>query len=70
MSVAILDGGMGQELVRRANDLNKPLWGIGVMLEAPEMVRAVHDDYFAAGAEIATTNTYSKNTSNNYKTTT
>ena len=28
------------------------------MAKKPEIVRAVHDDYFAAGAEIATTNTY------------
>ena len=54
----ILDGSMGQELVRRFGELNKPMWGIGVMAEAPEIVRAIHDDYFAAGAEIATTNTY------------
>ena len=27
-------------------------------MESPEMVRQVHDDYFAAGAEIATANSY------------
>ena len=57
-AITILDGGMGQELVRRYGELNKAMWGIGVMAENPEIVRAVHDDYFAAGAEIATTNTY------------
>lgn len=57
-NIQILDGGMGQELVRRYGELNKAMWGIGVMAENPEIVRAVHDDYFAAGAEIATTNTY------------
>ena len=56
--ITILDGSMGQELVRRFGDLDKPMWGIGVMAENPEIVRAIHDDYFAAGAEIATTNTY------------
>ena len=56
--IQILDGSMGQELVRRYGELNKTMWGIGVMAENPEIVRAVHDDYFAAGAEIATTNTY------------
>ena len=56
--VTILDGGMGQELVKRAGDLNKAMWGIGVMAEQPDIVRAIHDEYFAAGAEIATTNTY------------
>jgi S-methylmethionine-dependent homocysteine/selenocysteine methylase len=28
------------------------------MMEHPGLVRAVHDDYFAAGATVATTNTY------------
>lgn len=56
--IQILDGSMGQELVKRFGELNKAMWGIGVMAENPEIVRAIHDDYFAAGAEIATTNTY------------
>ena len=56
--ITILDGSIGQELVRRFGELNKPMWGIGVMAENPEILRAVHADYFAAGAEIATTNTY------------
>lgn len=57
-NIQILDGSMGQELVKRYGELNKAMWGIGVMAEHPEIVRAIHDDYFAAGAEIATTNTY------------
>ena len=54
----ILDGGMGQELLRRTGDRPTPLWATQVMLDHPEAVRAIHDDYFAAGAQIATTNTY------------
>ena len=57
MAYTILDGGMGQELVRRAGRAT-PLWALQALLDAPELVRAVHDDFFAAGAEIATTNTY------------
>ena len=56
--ITILDGSIGQEIVKRVGEPNKPLWGIGVMAEQPEVVRAIHDDYFAAGAQIATTNTY------------
>lgn len=56
--IQILDGSIGQELVKRAGDLNKAMWGIGVMAEQPDIVRSIHADYFAAGAEIATTNTY------------
>jgi S-methylmethionine-dependent homocysteine/selenocysteine methylase len=49
---------MGQELVARAGRATS-LWSVQALLEAPEFVRAVHDDYFAAGAEMATTNGYS-----------
>ncbi|MEM9350137.1 MAG: homocysteine S-methyltransferase family protein [Pseudomonadota bacterium] len=58
MSVTILDGGLGQELIRRAGKAT-PLWSVQALIDEPEIVRAVHDDFFAAGAEIATTNTYS-----------
>lgn len=56
--ITILDGGMGQELIARAGKATS-LWSVQALLDNPEMVRAVHDEYFAAGAEIATTNTYS-----------
>ncbi|MEM1237574.1 MAG: homocysteine S-methyltransferase family protein [Pseudomonadota bacterium] len=58
MSVTILDGGLGQELILRAGKAT-PLWSVQALLDAPEIVRAVHDEYFAVGAEIVTTNTYS-----------
>lgn len=57
MALTILDGGMGQELVRRQGSAT-PLWSTQALLDAPELVRAVHDDFFAAGAEVATANTY------------
>ena len=56
--ITILDGGMGQELIARTSAQPTPLWATRVMLDEPELVRAVHDDFFAAGAHIATTNTY------------
>jgi len=56
--VTLLDGGMGQELVHRAGDRPTPLWSTTVMMEHPGLVGQVHDDYFAAGAMVATTNTY------------
>ena len=56
--ITLLDGGMGQELVNRSGDTPTPLWGTQVMLDHPGMVRDVHQDYFDAGATIATTNTY------------
>ena len=57
VSVTILDGGMGQELIRRSGKATG-FWSGQALLDAPEMIRAVHDDYFAAGAEVATTNSY------------
>jgi len=58
MTIRILDGGMGQELIARAGQAT-PLWSLQALLDAPDMVGDVHADYFAAGAEFATTNTYS-----------
>ncbi len=56
--ITLLDGGMGQELVARSGDAPTPLWATRVMLDHPGLVRAIHADYFAAGASVATTNTY------------
>ncbi|MDZ7710042.1 MAG: homocysteine S-methyltransferase family protein [Roseovarius sp.] len=56
--ITLLDGSIGQELVRRSGDRATPLWSTQVMIDHPDLVRAVHDSYFAAGATVATTNTY------------
>ena len=56
--ITILDGGMGQELVALSGAEPTPLWATKVLLEEPDLVRAVHDDFFAAGAVVATTNSY------------
>ena len=58
MAITLLDGGMGQELVARSSKPPTGLWSTQVLMDEPELIRAVHDDYFAAGAEIATTSTY------------
>jgi S-methylmethionine-dependent homocysteine/selenocysteine methylase len=57
-SVALLDGGLGQEIYRRAKNVSSPLWSVAVMLEQPEIVRAVHEDFIRAGARTLTLNTY------------
>ena len=57
-AITLLDGGMGQELVARSGDEPTNLWATRVMIDHPGMVRAIHEDYFAAGATVATTNTY------------
>ncbi|ASM73722.1 MULTISPECIES: homocysteine S-methyltransferase family protein [Roseobacteraceae] len=56
--ITLLDGGMGQELIHRAGDRPTPLWSTQVMIDHPGMVAEVHRDFTAAGATIATTNTY------------
>lgn len=58
MNITLLDGGMGQELVHRAGDKPTPLWSTQIMIDHPGMVSQVHRDFTAAGATIATTNTY------------
>lgn len=58
MTITLLDGGMGQELVARAAKATS-LWSVQALLDTPEIVRMVHDEYFAAGADVATTNSYS-----------
>lgn len=57
-AITLLDGSIGQELVKRSGDRATPLWSTQVMMDHPEIVRQVHDAYFAAGATVATTNTY------------
>ena len=56
--ITLLDGSIGQELVRRAGDRPTPLWSTQAMIDHPELPTAVHLDYFAAGATVASTNTY------------
>ncbi|TMV04861.1 homocysteine S-methyltransferase family protein [Ruegeria sediminis] len=56
--ITLLDGSIGQELVKRSGDRATPLWSTRVMIDNPELVGEVHADYFRRGATIATTNTY------------
>lgn len=56
--LVILDGALATELERRGCDLNDSLWSAKILLEAPELIKAVHADYFKAGADCATTATY------------
>lgn len=57
-SIALLDGGLGQEIYRRASSVSSPLWSVAVMLEQPDIVTAVHADFIRAGARTLTLNTY------------
>ena len=56
--ITLLDGSIGQELVKRAGKAPTPLWSTTVMIDQPEILRDVHAEYFNVGASVATTNTY------------
>jgi homocysteine S-methyltransferase len=53
----LLDGATGTELNRRGVNTDLPLWSARALVEAPEVLRAIHMDYVRAGAEILTANT-------------
>lgn len=56
--ITLLDGSIGQELVKRSGDRATPLWSTQVMIDYPDLVGDVHTEYFAKGATVATANTY------------
>jgi S-methylmethionine-dependent homocysteine/selenocysteine methylase len=58
MTITILDGGMGQELLARSAKQATGLWSAQILLDDPDLLRAVHADYLAAGADVITTNSY------------
>ena len=56
--IVVLDGATGTELERRGVPTRLPLWSSWALLEAPQVVRAIHLDYVEAGADIITANTF------------
>ncbi len=57
--ITLLDGGMGQELIKRSPAEPTPLWSARVMLDYPELVKEVHLENIRAGARVITVNAYS-----------
>ncbi len=49
---------MGTELARRGADTRLPLWSARALRDAPELVRAIHAENVAAGADVLTANTF------------
>ena len=58
----LLDGAMGTELYRRGIQTRLPSWSASALVESPQMVREIHEDYIRAGSEIITTNTFRTST--------
>ena len=55
--IVLLDGGMGQELMKRSKAKPHPLWSAKVLLDEPELVENGHLAVIDAGASIITVHT-------------
>jgi len=56
--ILILDGGLATELEKRGADLKNRLWSAKLLIENPDLIRQVHHDFMAAGADIVITASY------------
>jgi S-methylmethionine-dependent homocysteine/selenocysteine methylase len=54
----VLDGGTGSELRRRGAPLDPVVWSALAPLAHYDLLRAIHADYIAAGADVITTSTF------------
>ena len=54
----ILDGGLGRQLEAMGAPFRQPEWSAAALIEGPHFVRAVHDAFVAAGADVISTNSY------------
>ena len=54
----LIDGGTGTEVERRGVPQLKNAWNGGGALSHPDILRQIHQDYIAHGAEIIITNTF------------
>jgi S-methylmethionine-dependent homocysteine/selenocysteine methylase len=54
----ILDGATGTELQRRGAPMDDAAWCAVATACHPELLRAIHEDYIRAGADIVTANTF------------
>ena len=57
--ITILDGGMGGEIQDRVPNAKHGLWSATALIECPQLVTDIHQEYIDAGADVITTNTYS-----------
>ena len=57
--IMLLDGGLGQELVKRNSSTNDPLWSARVLLDNFKLVKDLHIEFINSGSSVITTNSYS-----------
>ncbi len=58
MSIEILDGALGTELIARGVELEGPNWSGRAIAQAPGILADIHADYARAGATLHTANTF------------
>ena len=56
--IAMLEGGLGQEIHKRSMTNAHPLWSVKVMFDQPDIVTKVHRDFIMSGARVICLNTY------------
>ncbi|MDZ5662101.1 homocysteine S-methyltransferase [Nocardioides sp. S-58] len=54
----VLDGGLATLLERHGHDLSSHLWSARLLRDDPAAIEDAHREFFAAGAEVATTASY------------
>ncbi|KAF1956823.1 homocysteine S-methyltransferas-like protein, partial [Byssothecium circinans] len=54
----VLDGALATYLETQGADISTPLWSAHLLHTNPSLIKKAHYDYFAAGADIATTCSY------------
>ena len=54
----VLDGGLATQLAARGHDLSSALWSARLLYDEPAAILGAHADFFAAGAQVATTASY------------
>lgn len=54
----VLDGGLATLLETRGHDLTSDLWSARLLIEDPAEIVAAHQEYYAAGAQVAITASY------------
>jgi len=54
----VLDGGLATLLEARGHDLSSDLWSARLLRDDPDAIVAAHREFFAAGAQVATSASY------------
>ncbi len=54
----LLDGGLATLLEERGHDLSSAMWSARLLLDDPDEITAAHREFYAAGAQVATTASY------------